>query len=88
MLLLGNADDMLLLVTYVDEIRSVLTCHPKPKISPESRLLPYYLDITKEQARSVLMTFVAIHSGKFLFIILPYQLLLKGGWMSVVVINN
>lgn len=88
MLLLGNADDMLLLVTYVDEIRSVLTCHPKPKISPESRLLPYYLDITKEQAGNDLMTFAAIHSGEFLFIILPYQLLFKGGWMSVVVINN
>lgn len=75
----GNANDMLLVVTYVDEVRSVLTCHPKAKISPESRLLPYYLDKTKEQAGNVLMTFVVIHSGKFLFIILPYQLLLKGG---------
>lgn len=84
-MLSGHANNM---VTYVDEIRSVLTCHPKPKISPESRLLPDYLDISKEQAGSVLMTFVVLHSGKLLFIILPYQLLLKGEWMSVVVIDN
>lgn len=85
LLLSGDANNMWLLVTYVDEIRSVLTCHPKAKVSPESRLLPYYLHVTTEQAGNVLMTFVLIHSGPILFIIFALPAFVEGevgecGW--------
>lgn len=47
----GNANDAFSSATYVDEIRSVLTCHSKSKISPESRFLPYYLEISRNTSR-------------------------------------
>lgn len=47
----GNANDTFSLATYVDKIRSVLTCHSKSKISPESRFLPYYLQIKRSTSR-------------------------------------
>lgn len=36
-------DNTSFVITYVDEIRPVLACHAKPKVSPESSFLPHYL---------------------------------------------
>lgn len=30
-------------ITYVEEIRPVLACHAKPKVSPEPSFLPHHL---------------------------------------------
>lgn len=44
-----STDDTRFSITYVDEIRPVLACHAKAKVSPEAGFLPQHLRNKKGQ---------------------------------------